>query len=240
VGVEPLGAGVKLLLITGASAGIGLETVRRFAADGYTTVNLSRRRCPHPSVNHVNCDLSVPRFLDNISGQLVPFLTEAERIVLIHNAARLTNDSAVETPSNRLREVLEVNVVAPNTLNYFTIPYMRPGSAILYVGSTLSEKAVPGSFSYVTSKHAVIGMMRATCQDLVGRGIHTACVCPGFTDTEMLREHVPSEAMDAVRAMSAYGRLVTPAEIAEVLHWAATQPVLNGAVLHANLGQIER
>jgi len=231
---------MKLLLITGASSGIGLETVRRFAADGYTTVNLSRRRCPHPSVNHVNCDLSAPRFLDNISGQLVPFLAQAEQVVLIHNAAKLVNDSAVETPSNRLREVLEVNVVAPNTLNYFAIPYMRPGSAILYVGSTLSEKAVPGSFSYVTSKHAVVGMMRATCQDLVGRGIHTACVCPGFTDTEMLREHVPSEALESVRSMSAYGRLVTPDEIAELLHWAAARPVLNGSVIHANLGQIER
>jgi NAD(P)-dependent dehydrogenase (short-subunit alcohol dehydrogenase family) len=231
---------MKLLVITGASTGIGLETVRRFAADGYTTVNLSRRRCPHPSVNHINCDLSAPRFLDNISGQLVPFLSQSERVVLVHNAAKLVNDSAVETPSNSLRDVLEVNVVAPNTLNYFVIPYMRPGSSILYVGSTLSEKAVRGSFSYVTSKHAVVGMMRATCQDLVGREIHTACICPGFTDTEMLREHVPAEAMDAVRAMSAYGRLVAPDEIAELLHWAATRPVVNGSVIHANLGQIER
>jgi short-subunit dehydrogenase len=33
-------------------------------------------------------------------------------------------------------------------------------------------------------------MMRATCQDLMGSGVHTALVCPGFTDTEMLRAHV--------------------------------------------------
>jgi 3-oxoacyl-[acyl-carrier protein] reductase len=240
MGFQPLGKNMKMLLITGGAAGIGLATIRRFAADGYTTVNLSRRRCPHPSVNHINCDLAVPRFLDNVSGQLVPFLAEAERIVLVHNAARLINDSAVETPSNRLREVLEVNVVAPNTLNYFAIPYMRPGSSILYVGSTLSEKAVPGSFSYVVSKHALLGMMRATCQDLAGREIHTACICPGFTDTEMLREHVPAEAMDTVRGMSSYGRLVTADEIADVVHYAAQRPVLNGSVLHANLGQIER
>jgi 3-oxoacyl-[acyl-carrier protein] reductase len=67
---------------------------------------------------------------------------------------------------------------------------MGPGSSVLYVGSTLSEKAVPGSFSYVVSKHAQLGMMRATCQDLMGTGIHTAMVCPGFTDTEMLRNHL--------------------------------------------------
>jgi NAD(P)-dependent dehydrogenase (short-subunit alcohol dehydrogenase family) len=231
---------MNVLLITGASAGIGLATARRFADDGYTVVNLSRRRCPLPKVTHINCDLATPRFLDNISGQLSALLGDADRIVLIHNAARLDNDSAVETPSNRLREVFEVNIVAPNTLNYFTLPFMRAGSSVLYVGSTLSDKAVPHRFSYVVSKHALVGMMRATCQDLAGRNIHTACICPGFTDTEMLREHVPAEALERVRAMSAYGRLINPDEIAATLHWAANNPVINGAVLHANLGQVER
>jgi len=230
---------MKCLLITGASAGIGLHTAQRFISEGYTVVNLSRRRCPIDAVNHINCDLSAPGFLDNISNQLTPMLQEAEQIVLMHNAARMDNDSAVETPSVSFRQVLEVNLVAPNTLNYFAIPYMRPGSAIIYVGSTLGEKAVPGSYTYVISKHAMVGMMRATCQDLIGREIHTACVCPGFTDTEMLRQHVPDEAMESVRAMSAFNRLIDPDEIAETLYWSANNPVINGAVLHANLGQRE-
>jgi 3-oxoacyl-[acyl-carrier protein] reductase len=231
---------VKCLLITGASAGIGLHTAQRFLAEGYSVVNLSRRRCPLPKVNHINCDLSAPGFMENLIPQLTPLLKEAEQVVLIHNAARMMNDSAVETPSNSFRQVLEVNLVAPNSLNYFIIPYMKPGSALLYVGSTLSEKAVPGSYTYVISKHALIGMMRATCQDLAGRGIHTACICPGFTDTEMLRVHVPDEAMSAVRAMSAFDRLIDPDEIAECLYWTARNPVINGSLLHANLGQIER
>ena len=76
-------------------------------------------------------------------------------------------------------------------------------------------------------------------QYLIGREIHTACVCPGFTDTEMLRRHVPDEAMQAVRAMSAYNRLIDPDEIVETLYWAANNPVINGAVLDANRGQKE-
>ena len=230
---------MKCLLITGASTGIGLHTARRFSSEGYSVVNLSRRRCPLDSVNHINCDLSSPGFLENIGPQLTPLLQKAEKIILIHNAARMNNDSAVETPSNLFRETLEVNLVAPNSLNYYAIPFMQNESAILYVGSTLAEKAVPGSYSYVVSKHAMIGMMRSTCQDLVGRNIHTACICPGFTDTEMLREHVPEAAMETVQAVSAYNRLIDPDEIAECLYWAANQPVINGSVIHANLGQIE-
>jgi len=231
---------VKCLLITGASAGIGLHTAERFLQEGFTVVNLSRRRCPLDAVHHINCDLAAAGFLDAVSSQLTPLLQQAEVIVLIHNAARMENDSAVETSSNAFREVLEVNLVAPNSLNYYAIPFMKSGSSILFVGSTLSEKAVPGSYSYVVTKHGGIGMMRATCQDLAGRGIHTACICPGFTDTEMLRAHVPDDAMDSVKSMSAFNRLIDPDEIAECLFWAADNPVINGSVLHANLGQIER
>ena len=99
---------------------------------------------------------------------------------------------------------------------------------------------MPGSFSYVTTKHASIGMMRSTCQDLAGKEIHTACICPGFTDMEMLRDHVPADAMEQIAGMSAYNRLVAPDEIANTLFWASQNPVINGAVLHANLGQVER
>ena len=231
---------MKLTLVTGASAGIGLHTAQRFIDEGYRVINLSRRPCPIDAVDHVPCDLAAPDFLDSVGERLRPSLAQAERTVLIHNASRLVNDSAAQTSSESLRTTLEINLVAPNSLNAFAIPFMKPGSSILYVGSTLGEKAVPNSFSYVLSKHGLIGMMRATCQDLAGQGIHTACICPGFTDTEMLRNHVPPEAMDAVRGMSAYNRLVEPDEIAETLFWASQNAVINGSVIHANLGQVER
>ena len=231
---------MKCTLVTGASAGIGRHTAQRFVNEGYRVVNLSRRPCPIDAVDHIPCDLSAPEFLESVRERLRPALADAEQIVLIHNASWLVNDSAAHTPSESLRTTLEVNRVAPNPLNGFAIPFMKPGSSILYVGSTLGEKAVPDSYSYALSKHGLIGMMRATCQDLAGNGIHTACICPGFTDTEMLRAHVPAEAMDAVRGMSAYNRLIEPDEIAETLFWASRNPVINGAVIHANLGQVER
>ena len=229
-----------LAIVTGASAGIGLATARCFLDAGHAVANLSRRPCPLAAATHIPCDLADPASVDAVREPLRPLLANAERIALVHNASRLAHDTAAATPSEALRAVLEVNVVAINALNQLVLPHMKPGSCILFVGSTLAEKAVPGSFSYVLSKHAQVGMMRATCQDLAGTGVHTACVCPGFTDTEMLRQHVPPEAMEAVRGMSAFGRLIDPAEIAQALVWAAGAPVLNGSVIHANLGQMER
>ncbi len=230
---------MKYLLITGASAGIGLSTAKLFLDSNYKVINLSRRPCPDERVTHLRADLINPDFYSLIKPEIEKHLSKADEIVLVHNAAKLTNDNVRSTESNSLREILEINVVATNTLNFSILPFMKPGSSIIYIGSTLSEKAVPNSFSYVTSKHALVGMMRATCQDLVSSNIHTACVCPGFTDTEMLREHVPAEFMTQIENMSSFGRLVTPDEIANAIFWTSQNPVINGSIIHANLGQIE-
>ena len=228
------------LVITGASAGIGAATAELFQNNGFDIVNLSRKPCPVAGVTNIPCDLLESDFIQAIQDDLYNALRDSAQITLIHNAALLINDNIASTDSEQLRRVLEINVVAASSLNQILIPRMGTGSSVLYVGSTLGEKAVPNSFTYATSKHAVIGMMRATCQDLASSGVHTVCINPGFTNTEMLREHVPADVMPQIAAMSAFERLIEPEEIATALLFAAQNPVLNGAAINANLGQIER
>ena len=228
------------LVITGASAGIGTATAELFQKNGFDVVNLSRRPCPLSGVKNIACDLSQQDFIPAIQSELSDALEGSKQIALIHNAALLINDNIASTDSAQLRRVLEINIVAASSLNQLLIPRMGEGSSVIYVGSTLGEKAVPNSFTYATSKHAVIGMMRATCQDLAGSGIHTACINPGFTNTEMLRDHVPANVMPQIAAMSAFERLIEPEEIATALLFAVQNPVINGAAINANLGQIER
>lgn len=242
MGILHLGENVKLLLITGASAGIGETTAELFLGQGYKVVNISRRPCPVAGTVSLEFDLTDPDLEAGLTSALAEHLEGAMEIALVHNASRLENDAVDALSSADLRAVLEVNLVAANTLNRLTLPHMSNGSSIIYIGSTLAEKAVPGAASYIISKHALVGLMRATCQDLAGRGIHTACICPGFTDTEMLRAHVGDDArvLEDIAGMNTFTRLIEPDEIAEFILFAACHPVINGAVLHASLGQIER
>ena len=232
---------MKIAILTGASVGIGKEAAERFRDDGFQVFNLSRRACPLDAVENIACDLSDPDAIAAAADRLLGSIGSAESVALVHNASQMRKDSVADCADEDLRAVLETNVVAINALNRTLLPALPTSSSITYVGSTLSEKAVPGSFSYVLSKHAQLGMMRATCQDLMGRGIHTALVCPGFSDTEMLRTHLGNdqEVMAAIGGMNSFGRLIDPAEIAELIHWVHHNPVINGAVLHANLGQKE-
>lgn len=233
---------MKHLIVTGASSGIGRAIAARFLRDGYRVLNIARRPCPEPGVQNLACDLAVPGAADGLAEGLGPWLDGVDRVCLVHNASIMRFNRIDTLDGAELRAMLELNLVAPAALNRLALPHMDRGSSILYIGSTLAEKAVAGVAGYVIAKHGLAGMMRATCQDLAGRGIHTCMICPGFTDTEQLRALIGdnSESRAAIVGLSAFDRLIEPGEIAEAVAFAARSPVLNGALIHANLGQRER
>tara|TARA_B100000795_G_scaffold231_1_gene131 strand:- start:6580 stop:7275 length:696 start_codon:yes stop_codon:yes gene_type:complete len=230
---------MSTVVISGASKGIGKATAAGFIKTGHLVFNLSRTPADLANIKNIQIDLAGPNAVQEVGAfadSLKPGILH-----LVHNAARLTSETVRSDDIDNFRSVININVIAPQILNAALLPKMNAGSSIVYVGSTLSEKAVPNSYSYVVTKHAMIGMMRATCQDLAGSGIHTACVCPGFTNTEMLRAHVgdSQEVLNSIAAGSTFGRLVEPEEIARTICFAADNPVINGAIIHANLGQLE-
>ncbi len=228
----------QIALITGASRGIGLATAQCFQEQGWQVVNLSRQPCQLPEVINLSVDLADPHWQQQ-SGAIRGALKSATRICLVHNAGILFKDSVDELPEAQLRKTLEVNVVAPALLNQIVLPLMKKDSSIIYVGSTLSTKAAPKTASYVMSKHALLGLMRSTQQDLFGKGITSVCICPGFTDTDMVRELLQGHEANyqMASAMASANRMAEPREIAETIYFCATHPVVDGAVLHANLGQ---
>ena len=205
-----------IAILTGASSGIGAAAAQQFVERGYTVINISRRDCPVPGVETLATDLADEQSASQTCATLASRVADSggAPVCLVHNASLMLKDRCDTTEDNDLSRVLAVNVVGINALNR-SLPLMPARSSVLYVGSTLSEKAVAGAFSYIVSKHAQLGMMRATCQDLMGRGIHTALICPGFTDTSMLRQHVGHDdaVLDNLGEMNSFGRLVRPVKL---------------------------
>lgn len=228
----------KFLIISGGSSGIGYAAAVLFQKENYKVINLSRSEIPLKDAIHISVDLSTSTWHEEVRSTFKTLLEDADQISLIHNASKMQSDNVENFDLDALRDVLEVNLVGPSILNQLTIPYMKRGSSIIYVGSTLSEKAVPQMSSYVTTKHGMIGLMRSTCQDLFGRFIHTACVCPGATETEMLQDYVQgnAEALKMMAGTLSENRLISPKEIASTLLFCSQNSVINGSVIHANLG----
>jgi len=231
----------NIMIITGANKGIGAAIAQKFLTENWRVINIARGAEHKDAIEKINCDLADLTQLEKKIKELLPSLQDAKKISLVHNASWHGKDTIKNIQTDAFLQSLTVNLIAPNILNQILIPQMPSSSSIIYLGSTLSEKAVPGAASYVIDKHAIVGMMRATCQDLAAEQIHTCCVCPGFTNTEMLQKHLAHdpELLKSVSARVGANRLIEPSEIADVAFFAANNPVINGSVIHANLGQIE-
>src|SRR5690606_20108424 len=119
-----------------------------FQQQGFKVINLSRRPIPLESAEQVTADMSRPDWLSVCEASLLAKVGQAETLVLVHNAARQDFDKVSDLEAEAFRQSLQVNLVAPQQLNKALIPRMQPGSAIIYIGSTLAEKAVPGTASY--------------------------------------------------------------------------------------------
>ncbi|MBZ5710617.1 SDR family oxidoreductase [Nannocystis pusilla] len=229
------------IVLTGGSAGIGAAIAARSRADGRRVINLSRRPCRADGVINVAVDLADAAAVAEAIVRVRELIGARGRVHLIHNAAFPIADAVSEFDARACEQAMRLNVVTPAELTAGLLPTMAPGSSVIFIGSTLSEKGVPGRLSYCASKHALVGLMRATVQDLFGTGIHAVCVCPGFVDTPLLdplRARGP-EVMQQVLGMVSYGRLLTPEEVADIVAFTLDRPALNGAIIHANLGQRE-
>lgn len=228
---------MKYAIITGASRGIGLATAEKFLQEGYRVINISRSACPISGVVSIPADFSMPLDIEKLtSGLQAAIGQDVSSMTLIHNAGVSLRDSVNTVTQETFERVMRTNVEVPRILNRLVLPMMpcHAGSSILYVGSTLSYVGAPESFSYTISKHAILGMMRASAKDLAPQGIHSACICPSFTDTEMLGALFPGQQMTDL--VSSFGALITPAAIAKALFFAASMPECNGLLLPVDKG----
>jgi len=239
--------GAGLLIVTGGGSGIGAAVARRAAREGWAVLSLSRSGMresllPEESarIESVQVDLLRDWRQDALAlaqTALKRHTRLARRIALVHNAAVSFNDTAQAPRIPEMAALLELSTLIPARLNELVIPRMQRGSSIIYIGSTLSHKGVSGSLSYVTAKHALLGLARATAKDLYGTGVHALCVCPGPTDTPMLSGLYGDERHRMFAPLMSEGRLATPEEIARVVLFAAASPQLHGALIDAAFGE---
>lgn len=229
----------QCLVLTGGSRGIGEATISHFRKNGWDAINLSRNPCKVPGVKNLRIDLSIPENVDQIANELKSLVKNADKICLVHNAGFQTKDTVETITLDALRETLNINVISSSLINKIIIPEMKPGSTIVYLGSMLADRGVPGNASYIMSKHAVLGLMRSTCQDLVGKNISTCCICPGLVNTQLLKDSMDDDFIKHLLDTYVIGkRLIDPAEVAKVIYDCAHSPIINGAIVPVNLGLV--
>jgi NAD(P)-dependent dehydrogenase (short-subunit alcohol dehydrogenase family) len=240
-------------LITGGGTGIGAATARRLAADGYRIVVTGRRAEPIEAVasaiggyaivsdtsSEADCRNAVENALEKF-GRLD---------VLVANAGIETFGSAAEVDLTDWRRVMEVNVNGVLLAARASMEALKESrGAVVVVASVAALAAGPSFSAYVTSKTALLGLVRSLAVDLGPSGVRVNAICPGWVATEMTNREVAElgralecsdkAARERLVEHLPLNRMADPAEIASCISFLAgpDSSFMTGSALIADGG----
>jgi short-subunit dehydrogenase len=183
----------SLVLITGASCGIGRASTLAFAERGDRVIAVARnaakledlaRDTAHPErVVPLVADVTDAQSMDAMVGRVLETIGLPD--VVVANAGIGLDARFAETTDEDLREVLEVNVVGlVRTVRPF-VPRMidRGSGRILFISSIVGKRGIPHYSAYSASKFALHGIAGALRAELLDTGVTVGLVCPASTET---------------------------------------------------------
>jgi short-subunit dehydrogenase len=204
----------RIVVVTGASSGIGRTTAVAFAERGAVVVAVARREellkrlvdecAPHsPRSHYIAGDLGARAFAERIVDETVERHGRID--VLVNNAAITKHKQIYHVSADEAEHTMDVNFRSCLWTTFAAIPYMlrEGGGSIVNVSSFAAVVAPPREALYAASKGAMTAFTEGLWNDLEGSGIHVALVVPGAIDTEI---------WDKQEETTAYGGAKAPPE----------------------------
>ncbi|RZI85560.1 MAG: glucose 1-dehydrogenase [Rubrivivax sp.] len=246
----------QVVVITGASSGMGRSAALAFAEQGARLVLGARREIEGEALAKeiregggeavfIRCDVRVEA---DIAALVDTALTRHGRLDVAFNNAGMEGQGAVlaEQPNENYEAVMNTNVrgVFWSMKHELSAMLRTGGGAIVNNASMGSEIGFPGLSPYIASKHAVMGLTRSAALEYGARGIRVNAVNPGLIDTAMQSRVWGGDetARDRFAAESPAGRLGTADEVTEAVLFLASRRAsfINGTGLLVDGGFVAR
>ena len=203
--------GMKRIIITGTSRGIGLQLAQQLAAEGHQILALSRNAEPCKSLNKQNITAFPFDITDSSHFQKVVDFIESDWEgvdVLINNAGALLNKPFEKTTVSDFEAIYKVNVFGVAELTRVVLPFMSAGSHVVTVssmGGVQGSMKFPGLAAYSSSKGAVITWSELLAEEYKEQNIAFNVLALGAVQTEMLEEAFPGfQAPNSAAEMASY------------------------------------
>jgi 3-oxoacyl-[acyl-carrier protein] reductase len=236
----------RIVLVTGASRGIGRAIAAGFAQSGYTLVAAARaiegsaaldELRAAGAVSGVNLDLASA---DSIKEALGRVIKEHGRIDVLVNNAGVTRDGlAVRMKAADWDAVLRTNLDGSFLCIQQALPGMMKNrwGRIINITSVVGQAGSPGQANYAASKAGLIGMTKALAQEVASRNITVNAVAPGYIATDMTKG-LPDELKQAIMAKIPLARMGTPEDVAGAVRFLAGDEAayITGQVIAVNGG----
>ncbi len=192
----------KVAIVTGAAQGIGLGIARALAQAGAAVavadVNDAAGSAAAAALGGQGCYLHADVTQEaDVRGLIDATVARYGRLdIIVNNAGIVAVQTVEESSVADWDQVMAVNVRAIFLTTKYALPHLRAagGGAILNVASVSSFVGQQGTPAYCASKGAVLMLTKALALDYGRERIRVNCLCPGITDTPMLRYHARHEA----------------------------------------------
>jgi meso-butanediol dehydrogenase / (S,S)-butanediol dehydrogenase / diacetyl reductase len=220
-----------VVIVTGASAGIGDSIARRFAAGGYRIVAVARRKerleqlaralSKATDVEVVECDVtSVEAPRKAIDAAMKRF---GRLDCLVNNAGSGRWAPVHQTDDDMMNEVIEVSMKAPFRFSREALGVMKPGSSIIFVGSVFGIIGGLNGGIYCAVKAGLTGLTQTLAVQYGATGIRTNLVAPGVIKTDMTRDFWDTPGFMRVnQEMTPFNREGTPEDVANAVYFLAS------------------
>jgi NAD(P)-dependent dehydrogenase (short-subunit alcohol dehydrogenase family) len=226
-------------LVTGASRGIGAVIAAALAAEGarVSLVGRDAARLEEACAKLGGAERAAPIAADVTRADAVreAFAAARRRFgpvhILVNNAGQAASAKFTDTDEALWSRILGVNLTGTYLCTREAIPDMLQAGfgRIVNVASIAGLRGAPYISAYATSKHAVIGLTRSLALEYATRNITVNAVCPGYVDTDMVRQAIgnimkktgrsEAEALATLTATSPQRRLIAPAEVSHAVLW---------------------
>jgi NAD(P)-dependent dehydrogenase (short-subunit alcohol dehydrogenase family) len=225
----------RTVVVTGGAKGIGKSVAERFSTDDV--------HAPSHEELDVTNEERVTAFFERLGGV----------DVLVNNAGVAASASLVRTTLEDWRAHLDVNATGAFLCTRAVVGGMieRGDGRIVTVASVAGLAGARYTAAYAASKHAAIGLMRATAAEVAGTGVTANAVCPAWVRTDMTRRTVENivaktgrtaeDAEAELKAMTPLGRMLAPEEVAAAVVFLASPEAaaINGQALVLDGGGLQ-
>ncbi len=250
------------VLVTGATRGIGAAIAQALAGAGWHVTLAGRSRA---ALEEVRVTLPIVEGMthDCVELDVTDASSVARAFTEVHAKggalqALVNNAGVVETgPLARLAHATWDRMLAVNLTGVFlctqaALPPMLAARAgrIVNIASTAGQKGYAYCTAYAAAKHGVLGMTRSLALEVAAQGLSVNAVCPGYTDTAIVRDGVArivaatgrseGDALATFSQSSPLQRLVRPDEVAATVRWLCTDApaALTGQALSVSGGEV--
>jgi 3-oxoacyl-[acyl-carrier protein] reductase len=231
----------KVVIVTGAAAGIGAGVAKLFAEGG---AHVFLTDVDGPGVKNVAFGFEANAGSREAMAKVVEdAMTRFGRIdVLINNAGIYPRQPFLEMTEEQWDAMHDINLKSVFHCTKLVAPHMvrQKSGAIVNISSVTFFTGLQNLTHYIASKGAIIGFTRALAREIGEHNVRVNCITPGAIETEGERKLMPKEEADKVTALQSLKRRITPLDLARVCLFLSTElsDAMTGQTLNVDGGWI--